>query len=73
MMGLVIRLLSYAVRFFMFILLLVLICIIQLAITRANESLQIIYLRTLALKISHVQIFFNLGLQVENDMIILKT
>ena len=44
-MGLVIRLLSYAVRVFMFILLLVLICIIQLAITRTNESLQFIYLK----------------------------
>ena len=44
-MGLVIRILNYAVRAFMFILLLVLICIIQLVITWTNENLQIIYLR----------------------------
>ena len=39
----VIRLLNYAVRVFMFTFLLLLICIIHLVITRANESLQICY------------------------------
>ena len=39
----VIRLLNYAVRVFMFTFLLSLICIIHLVITRANESLQICY------------------------------
>ena len=44
MMGLVKKLLSYAVRVFMFILLILLICLFHLVSTRANGSLQMLFL-----------------------------
>ena len=44
MMGLVIRLLSHAVRVFMFILLTSLICLLQLVNSRVNGSLQMLFL-----------------------------